>query len=86
MTTTTPATPATAVTVTLPADDLELIATLSTDVITHLENQWHAGMCGCRLPGDDCAIYGDKWRDYTPAGRRPGGAAGRRRRAAGSGG
>lgn len=65
MTTLSPAPAPAAVTVTIPSDDLQVVATLATDVITYLEAQWHAGACGCSLM-NGCARYGDLWVDYAP--------------------
>lgn len=66
MTTLSPA-PASAapVTVAIPADDLEVVATLGIDVITYLEANWHAGACGCAL-ADGCEQFGQQWVDYAP--------------------
>lgn len=65
--TTTPAAPApTAATVTLPASDVEVQATLGLDVTDLLEARWHAGACGCFLIDDQCTQFGQGWRDYAP--------------------
>lgn len=63
MTTTTPAP---AVTVTVPTDDLEVVATLGTDVIGYLETQWHQGACGCPMVDGSCVTYGPRWSEYAP--------------------
>lgn len=63
--TTTPPAP-TAVIVAVPADDLEVVATLGTDVITYLEAEWHRGACGCLMVDGSCVTYGQRWNDYAP--------------------